>query len=123
MKMKTLILSILITLTVTVCYSQTEITPSKAKYFVGKQVLVTGKIKEIKEGNSGDLYLNFEKKSPNTPLSIVIYAFDRADLQSNFLIKWDNLVNTTITVSGTIETYENKPGIILKKADQIVGID
>ena len=121
--MKTFILVILIVLSYNLCYSQTEITPSKAKFFVGEQVLVTGKIKEIKEGSSGDLFLNFERKSPNTPLAIVIYSYDRANIQSAFMIKWVNLVNVTITVSGIVETYENKPGIILKKADQIVSID
>ena len=121
--MKTLILAILIILSYNLCYSQTEITPSKAKFFVGEQVLVTGKIKEIKEGNSGDLFLNFEKKYPNTPLTIVIYANDRAIIQSSFMIKWINLVNATLTISGVIETYNDKPEIVLKKADQIVSID
>ena len=67
--------------------------------------------------------LNFEKKYPNTPLTVVIYANDRAIIQSAFMINWINLVNTTLTISGVIETYNDKPEIVLKKADQIVSID
>ena len=121
--MKTLIFSILIILTYNISYSQTEISSKKAKYYVGEHVIVTGKIKEIKESSAGNIFLNFEKKYPNNPFTIVIYASDRADIQSDFRINWVNLVNVTITVSGIIETYEDKPEIILKKAEQIVRID
>jgi DNA/RNA endonuclease YhcR with UshA esterase domain len=121
--MKTLIFCILIILTYNIVYSQTEISSEKAKFYVGENVFVTGKIKEIKESNAGNIFLNFEKKYPYNPLTIVIYASDRAAIQSDFRINWSNLVNETITVSGIIETYEDKPEIILKKAEQIVGID
>jgi len=121
--MKILIISILIILASNLGYSQTEISPNKAKYFVGEHVLVTGKIKEIKESSAGSIFLNFEKKYPNTPLTLVIYSNDREHIQSDFRINLANLVNVTITVSGVIETYNDKPEIILKKANQIVGID
>ena len=121
--MKTLIFSILIILTYNISYSQTEISSEKAKYYVGENVLITGKIKEIKESSTGNIFLNFEKKYPNNPFTIVIFASDRADIQSDFRTNWVNLVNVTITVSGIIETYKDKPEIILKKAEQIVGID
>jgi DNA/RNA endonuclease YhcR with UshA esterase domain len=121
--MKTLIFSILIILTYNISYSQTEISSEKAKYYVGENVLITGKIKEIKESSAGNIFLNFEKKYPNNPCTIVIYAGDREKILSNFRINWVNLVNVTLTVSGIIETYENRPEIVLRKAEQIVGIN
>ena len=121
--MKTLIFSVLIILSYNIGYSQTEISSEKAKYYVGENVLVTGKIKEIKESSAGNIFLNFEKKYPNNPCTIVIYAGDREKIQSDFRTNWVNLVNVTITVSGIIETYEDKPEIILRKAEQIVGIN
>jgi DNA/RNA endonuclease YhcR with UshA esterase domain len=121
--MKTLIFSVLIILTYSISYSQTEISSEKAKYYVGENVLVTGKIKEIKESSGGNIFLNFEKKYPNNPCSIVIYAIDREKIQSDFRIHLGNLVNVTMTVSGIIETYDDKPEIILRKAEQIVRIN
>jgi DNA/RNA endonuclease YhcR with UshA esterase domain len=121
--MKTLILSILIILTCNICYAQTEITPFKAKHHVGKYVIVTGEIMEVYESSIGNIFLNFEKKYPNNPFTVVIFANGREDIQSDFRINWVNLVNVTIRVTGINETYKDKPEIILKKADQIVGID
>ena len=121
--MKTLILCILITLTFNVCYTQTEITPSKSKNYVGKHVIVTGKIIEVYENSVGDLFLSFDKKYPYNPLSIVIFASDRGNVQEDLRINWYSLVDATISVSGIIGTYQYKHEIILKKAEQIVGID
>ena len=63
--MKTLIFGILIILAYNICYSQTEISSNKAEYYVGEYVIVTGKIKEIKESCAGNIFLNFEKKYPD----------------------------------------------------------
>ena len=121
--MKTLIFSILIILAYNISYSQTEISSNKAKDYVGEYVTVTGKIKEIKESSAGYIFLNFEKKYPNNPLTIVIYASDCENMQSDFRTNLVYLVNETVTVSGIIENYQNKPEIILKKEEQLAVID
>ena len=121
--MKILILSILITLTFNVCYTQTEITPNKSKNYVGKHVIVTGIIIEVRENSIGDIFLSFNKKFPYDPLSIVVFASDRENVQTDLRINWYSLVDATISVSGVIGTYNYKHEIILKKAEQIVGID
>lgn len=121
--MKTLIFSILIILAYNISYSQTEISSNKAKYYVGEYVTVTGKVKEIKESCAGNIFLNIENKYPDNPLTIVIYASDCDDIQSDLSTNWLNLLDETITVSGIIENYQDKPEIILEKAGQIVGID
>lgn len=121
--MKSLILSVLITLAFNVCYTQTEITPNKSKDYVGEHVIVTGKIIEVRENSTGDLYLCFEKKYPYDPLSIVVFASDRDNVQANLRINWHSLVDATLSVSGVIGTYRYKHELILKKAEQIVGID
>ena len=121
--MKTLIFSILIILAYNVCYSQTEISSNKAKYYVGEYVIVTGEIKEIKESSAGNIFLNFEQKYPNNPLTIVIYACDRENMQSDFRTNLAYLVNETITVSGIIENYQDKPEIILKKEEQLAVVN
>jgi hypothetical protein len=87
--------------------TQDTITTDKAKDFMGKLVLVKGKVVSFKlaaEGKSTN-YINIDKPYPESIFTVVISNSYLEKLN----IKIEDLKDKTIYVKGTISVYKNDP--------------
>lgn len=85
-----------------------------APQYVGKNVVVSGKVVQVFVSRSNTTFLNFCADFRSCPFSAVVFAADRnefGDLQK--------LEGTTVRLSGTIGTFQGRPQIILKNSNQI----
>ncbi|WP_395054444.1 hypothetical protein [Flavobacterium sp.] len=94
-------------------FAQEVITSQQAKDYIGKEVVLKGKIASIKlasEGKSTN-YINIDKAYPNNVFTVVV---SNKYLEENKL-DIANSVGKEITVKGTITVYDKDP----KKTPQI----
>ncbi len=94
------------------------VSPDSAKYYIGKEVTVTGKIVDTytSKGEKKVILLNFGDKHPNEIFTVVINNDDIEKFKYN---PADFLKEKTIAVKGTVIMYKDKPEIILKSPDQL----
>jgi DNA/RNA endonuclease YhcR with UshA esterase domain len=97
-------------------YSQTVLTSKEAKDHIGETVSVMGKVADVYTSKNGRTLINFDDKYPNQTFTVVIPEDSKIDISN---IK----AGVTLTVSGLIESYKDKPEIIVKSQDQIIKVE
>ena len=93
--------------------AQETITSEQAKDYIGKEVVLKGKIASIKLASEGKTtnYINIDKAYPNNVFTVVV---SNKYLEEHKL-DIANSVGKEITVKGTISVYDKDP----KKTPQI----
>ncbi len=89
-------------------------TPAQAADHLGKYATVTGIVAEVHTTAKGNVMLQFGGQYPKQVFSVVIFAGDRS--------KFDDLnalLGKTVSVTGSIRLYQEKPEIIVKRRDQL----
>ena len=84
--------------------------------YLGKEIIVEGKIVDGYRSNTNPVFLNFEKAYPNQCFTSVIFSSDQYKFVQNPESYYSD---KTVRIKGEIEEYENKPQIILKDPSQI----
>lgn len=117
--MKTILLCLAIFCTSIVAFSQDSIPPAAAAKYIGKEVIVCGKIyggKFLDKARNSPTFLNMGAVYPDQPLTVVIWG----EVRKQFTYKpEEHLNNKLICVRGTIETYKEKPQIVITAVSQI----
>ena len=105
--MKNLVITFLLLIFSTNCFSQDTITTANVKDYMDKEVCVLGKVVSFKlasEGKSTN-YINIDKPYPESVFTVVI--------TNNYLeklnIKIEDFKDKFIYVKGKITTYKNDP--------------
>lgn len=97
-----------------------ELGTSQAKYFIGTECTICGKIVSTKyniNGKSNPTYISFDKKYPDTPFYILILEKDR----KNFSYEPEKLLyGKDICVKGKVNEYKGTPNIIVNDENQII---
>jgi DNA/RNA endonuclease YhcR with UshA esterase domain len=94
-----------------------KISATEAEKHYQETVIVTGKVAQVSI-RPKLVYLNLDKKYPETPIYCVIFA--RATNQFGDLKK---LEGKQVEIKGKIEEYQNKPQIILNDTNQLKVIE
>lgn len=95
-------------------FSQTKITPAKAKNFICKKVIVIGVIDEVYESYSDTYFLDMDAKYPDNTFTAVIFKSD-ANKFSNI----NKFEGKQVQINGPIKGYQGRPEIILNSVEQI----
>lgn len=101
------IITLITLISTAIVFGQDTITTSQAKDFIGKQVILKGKIASIKmagEGKSTN-YINVDAPYPNAVFTIVIP--NKAIPTLGFII--DESVGKQIIVKGKVDVYDKDP--------------
>jgi hypothetical protein len=100
-------------------FSQETITPADAIKYIGKEVTVCGQIyggKFLDKAKNSPTFLNMGAPYPDQPLTIVIWG----EVRKTFSYKPEvQLNNKTVCITGKIETYKEKPQIVIAAVSQI----
>lgn len=94
-------------------FSQETITSSQAKNFIGKEVILTGKVAGSKlfQRPTGDmLLLNIDKPHPENEITVVI----EGEALSKGKFTEESLQGKQIKVKGVVSIFKEKPQIILE---------
>jgi hypothetical protein len=94
-------------------FSQEAITASQAKDFVGKEVVLTGKVagsRLFTRATGNMLLLNIDKTYPNNEVTVLI----EDDVLDKIKLTEADLQNKTIRVKGTVTIFKDKPQIKLQ---------
>jgi len=84
--------------------------------YLGKEIIVEGKVVDTYRSKTNTVFLNFEKPYPNHCFVGVLFSSD----QYKFVQNPENFyLNKQVRVRGTIKEYEGKSEIILKTPTQI----
>lgn len=95
--------------------AQPKIAADSATFYVGKKVTVCADVYGVKSTDK-ITFINLGKAYPNSPLTIVIFAKDRAA----FTETPEKLYgNKPICVTGTIKEYKDKAEIVVTTQDEI----
>jgi endonuclease G, mitochondrial len=88
----------------------------QAKYQNGKVVNVCGTVVSSKKSRKEAVYLNFDRKYPNSPFYATIWKNN----QNNFSYDPEKqLMGKTICVKGEVTVYDGKPRMSINKEQQI----
>jgi endonuclease G len=88
----------------------------QAKYQQGKTVNICGTIVSSKKSRKEAVYLNFDRKYPNSPFYATIWKNN----QNNFSYDPEKeLIGKTICVKGEVTIYDDKPRMSINKEQQI----
>ena len=85
-----------------------------APKYIGKQVIVSGKVIDVFISKTNTTFINFCKDYRSCSFSAVIFADDRSqfgDLQK--------LIGETVQISGIVNEYKGNPQIVLKDPSQL----
>jgi hypothetical protein len=94
------------------------ITTAQAKDYIGKAVVLKGKLLGIKpytDRNGQDiLFLDIDDRYPNTAVSVTVFSDAMPDIK---LTEAD--INKTIYIFGEMTLYRDKPSLEVNRAEQI----
>jgi hypothetical protein len=94
------------------------ITTAQAKDYIGKEVILKGKLLGIKpytDKNGQDiLFLDIDDRYPNTAIGVTVFSDAMPDIK---LTEAD--INKTIYISGQLTLYRDKPSLEVNRAEQI----
>jgi hypothetical protein len=94
------------------------ITTAQAKDYIGKEVVLKGKLLGIKpytDRNGQDiLFLDIDDRYPNTAVSVTVFS----DAMPNIKLTAAD-INKTIYISGELTLYRDKPSITISDARQV----
>jgi len=116
MKKLILVFGILLLFVCSASYAQDKITSQDAKDYVGKTVVVKGKVASIFTSKNGNIFINFDEKAPNHTFTVAVFKESNLDVS---LIKEGSI----LTVSGEIKDYKGKPEIVLTEEKQIISVE
>ncbi len=114
--MKNLIIVAFIFFAASSAYSQSEISSADAKDHIGETVMVKGKVADVYTSPKGRTLINFDDKYPNQTFTVVINEDTKVDISSIS-------AGSTLTVTGLIKSYKDKPEIVIESQDQIVKVE
>jgi hypothetical protein len=119
MNFKILIICCLI-LVKTTCFAQKDtITTQQAKNFIDKEIVLKGKLMNIKEytDRKGDLilFLDIDEKFPNTLVGVTVFSNAREELKLS-----QSDIGKTFYFSGVIEMYRDKPTLQINMSSQVI---
>jgi len=84
--------------------------------YLGKEVIIEGKIVDTYRSKTNTVFLNFEKAYPNQCFTSVIFSSDQYKFVQS---PEDYYLNKTVRIKGEIKEYEGRAEIILKHPSQI----
>lgn len=100
-------------------FKKGQVTAEQAKYFVGDECTVCGKVvstKFLESSNSQPTFLNLDKKFPEQVFTLVIFGKDRV----NFTYAPEEyLYNKTICIKGKVEDRNGTPQMIVSEESAI----
>jgi len=102
-----------------ISFSQTTVKLEDAANHVGDSVKVCGKVADaafVETMENGPTFLNLGAPYPNQLLNLVIWKDQRNQYDA---APEKFYVNKNVCVTGKIETYKNKPQIVIQKVQQI----
>ena len=116
--MKKIIFSILLLAVILISnsYAQEQISSKDAKDNIGRTLQVKGKVAAIFISDKGNVFINFDEKSPNQSFTVAIFAGKNIDVSKI-------TEGCILIVFGEIKEYKGKPEIVLDNSDQIISID
>ena len=88
----------------------------QSRNYLGKEVIVEGKIVDTYRSKTNTVFLNFEKAYPNQCFTGVIFSSDQYKFVQN---PEEYYFNKVVRIKGEIKEYEGRPEIILKHPSQI----
>lgn len=88
-------------------FSQDTITATQAKNFIGKEVILKGKIASIKMAGEGKSinYINVDAAYPNAVFTVVVLSHSLEKLP----FKIEESVGKQIIVKGKVQVYDKDP--------------
>ena len=111
--MKNLFLTLLVCFSFN-AFSQETITASQAKDFVGKEVVLVGKVagskQMISKSDQPILFINIDKDYPENEIVIVVFS----EVLSKLKFTETTLAGKTIKIKGKVGIFKEKPQIILE---------
>jgi len=87
---------------------------AEARQHIGKTLCVTGTVQHVKDGSSGVTYLDFCEDYRTCPFTVVVFA---SDLKQVGDVR--RLQGHTIQIKGTIQDYDGRAEIILRRPQQL----
>lgn len=100
--------------------ARASISASEAAKHVGETTTVCGMVASAKyvPGSKGQpTFLNLDKPYPDQPFTVVVWGDDRGRFSSPPEVAFDG---KRICVTGLIETYKQKPQIVVRDPKQVV---
>ena len=97
-----------------VLFSQTKVAPDSAENYIGRQVTVIGVVDQVHLTKTGTYFLNMGGDFPDNTFTAVIFASDTSGFGDIKSFK-----GKAVSVTGTVENYNEKPEIVINKKDQI----
>jgi DNA/RNA endonuclease YhcR with UshA esterase domain len=97
----------------------TVIKDLEAIHYVGKEVVVHGRVVSVTMSPVGTAYINFGGEYPNQQFAGYIAAGSKVMSRKRLTM----LSEKTVSITGTIELYKGKPEINIIRADQIEVLD
>jgi len=91
-----------------------KLAPEEAAKHVGETASVEGVVVNVGHGKTGNVYLNFGAAYPNEVFTAVIKSESTAVFPEA-----EGLMGKTVTVTGVITLYKDKPQIVLEKRGQL----
>ncbi|XOB42384.1 MAG: thermonuclease family protein [Candidatus Nealsonbacteria bacterium] len=88
----------------------------QAGNYLGKEIIIEGKIVDTYRSKTNTVFLNFEKSYPNQCFVSVIFSSDQYKFVQS---PEDYYSQKTVRIKGEIKEYEGRPEIILKNPSQI----
>ncbi len=88
----------------------------QAGNYLGKEIIIEGKIVDTYRSKTNTVFLNFEKSYPNQCFVSVIFSSDQYKFVQS---PEDYYSQKTVRIKGEIKEYEDRPEIILKNPSQI----
>ena len=119
MKMR-LFITILLLFITSLAFSQADtITTAQAKDFIGKEVILTGKVvatRVINDRNGKQImFINLDAKHPENLVDVVIFN----DVFEKMKLVEGEILNKTIKIKGKLSTYKEKPQMIIQSEESL----
>jgi DNA/RNA endonuclease YhcR with UshA esterase domain len=87
---------------------------AEAHHHLGKAKCITGTVVQVKEGNSGVTFLDFCENYETCPFTVVVFPSDLRRVGDVH-----QLAGRTIEIQGTVEEYDGRAEIILRRPQQL----
>ena len=118
--MKTLLIGILLCLSSYVYAQKPTITTAEAKSYIGKEVILVGKVVgtkiHIDRNGKQIMFINLDEKYPNNPVEVVIFS----EVFEKIKIVEEEVLNKQIKIEGTLNTYKEKPQMIVQSEKSLI---
>jgi hypothetical protein len=103
----------------TILSAQERISPAEARKYVGKSVMVCGRVASAAyavQSMGRPTYLKLDRPYPNQPFTVVIWGEDRSSFSPPSEKAYDG---KKICVRGTVPAFREQPQIVVTSPSQI----